>query len=274
MTLALTWLYVPADRPDRARRALASDADVVILDLEDAVAPAAKAGARDAVPALLEAFPGRAVQVRINPLSSPWGAGDLEMVGTLPVHVGVRVPKVSAAADAAAVHRRLGRRRRLHCLIETAAGLEAAAEIARARGVASISLGEVDLLADLGVAEDDEGCLDWCRRRHIVAARAAGLPAPAMAVFPNVADLDALAASTRAGRRMGFVGRAAIHPRQLPVITAAFRPDRAEVERAAAVLAAMEHAGGTAVLPDGGFVDGAAVSSARRVLTLHDRTRS
>ena len=90
MTVVLTLLYVPADRPDRARKALASASDVVILDLEDAVAPTAKQSARMTVPALVGAGMPRAVQVRVNTADSPWGLADLAMVADLPPHVAVR----------------------------------------------------------------------------------------------------------------------------------------------------------------------------------------
>jgi len=109
----------------------------------------------------------------------------------------------------------------------------------------------------------------------VVAARAAGLPPPAMSVYPNVSDLDGLAASCAAGRRLGFLGRAAIHPRQLPVIVAAFRPTAAEAARAGELLAAMAEAqtqaSGTAVLADGRFADRAMVEAARRTVELAKR---
>ncbi|SDS33376.1 CoA ester lyase [Jiangella sp. DSM 45060] len=268
----LTLLYVPADRPDRAAKALASAADVVILDLEDAVAPSAKAAARASAAAVLaEAGPDRAVQVRVNAPSTPWGGDDLAMVAALPPSVGVRVPKVASAADVAAV-RSVAGPRPVHVLLETAAGVEAAYAVASAPGVASIGLGEADLASDLGVSGPDG--LAWCRQRLVVAARAAGLAPPAMAVWTDLRDDDGLAASCRAGRALGFVGRAAIHPKQLPVIEAAFRPSPDEVAHAAEVVAAVEAAAasgsGVAVLAGGRFVDVAMVDQARRVLALAD----
>ncbi|PZF81629.1 HpcH/HpaI aldolase/citrate lyase family protein [Jiangella anatolica] len=269
MNLVLTLLYVPADRPDRAAKALASSADVVIVDLEDAVAPAAKSSARAAVPSMLTeaARPARAVQVRVNAASTPWGADDLAMVAGLPPDVGVRVPKVSSPADVAAVRAVVGDRP-VHVLLETAAGVEAAYAIASAPGVASIGLGEADLASDLGVSGPDG--LTWCRQRLVVAARAAGLPPPAMSVWTDLADDAGLAASCRAGRALGFVGRAAIHPRQLSVIEAGFRPSPDEVEHAKAVLAAVESGAAVAVLPGGRFVDVAMADHARRILALAD----
>jgi citrate lyase subunit beta/citryl-CoA lyase len=162
----------------------------------------------------------------------------------------------------------------VHCLIETALGVERAYAIATAGPVvASIGLGEADLRGDLAVTDD--GGLAYARGRIVVAARAAGLPPPAMSVYPDIEDLDGLAASCRAGRALGFLGRTAIHPRQLPVIVAAFRPTADEVVRARAVLDALADADaagrGTAVLPDGRFVDRAMAPGARRVLDLAAR---
>lgn len=273
MTVILTQLYVPADRIERAHKAMTGDADVVILDLEDAVAPAAKDTARAAVPEIVAAHPGRAVQVRVNAATTAWGKADLVMLAGLAADVAVRVPKVAGAADVTAAIDVAGPRE-VHCLLETAAGVEAAAEIARTAGVASIGLGEADLRSDLGISGDDG--LTWCRQRVVVAARAAGLAAPLMAVYTNIADLDGLAESTRQGRRLGFVGRAAIHPKQLAVIEAAFRPDDEEVKRAREVIATVESAqtlgDGTSVLPDGSFLDVAMIEQARRVLALAERT--
>lgn len=272
--LVVTLLYVPGDREDRARKALVSTADVVIVDLEDAVARDAKPAAREAAARLVAEHPDRAVQVRVNALGTPWSEADLRMVRELPLSVGVRVPKLTSAADVADVVALAGERP-VHGLLESARGVEAAFEIGSAGHVASLGLGEADLRADLGVG-DDSG-LDWCRQRLVVAARAAGLAPPAMAVYTNVTDLDGLAASCRHGRRLGFVGRAAIHPRQLSVIDEAFRPEPEEVERARAVVDAVASAAasgdGTAVLPDGTFLDAAMVAQANRVLELARRRR-
>ena len=102
--ISLTLLYAPADRPELARKALAGDADVVILDLEDAVAPAAKDAARDGLPALLAEFPGRAVQVRINAVGTPWAADDIAMLASLDADVEVRVPKVESPEQVERLH--------------------------------------------------------------------------------------------------------------------------------------------------------------------------
>ncbi len=270
----LTLLYAPGDRPDRVAKALASEADVVVVDLEDAVAPTAKDAARSGLAALLGAVPPeRAVQVRVNHAATPWGAADLAAVAALPAHVGVRVPKVETAAEVRGVAA-AAPGRALHVLLESAIGVERAFELASAHAaVATIGLGEADLRSALGVT-DDAG-LAWARGRVVVAARAAGLPAPVMSVHPHVRDVEGLVASCRVGRGLGFLGRAAIHPAQLAPIREAFRPTDAEVERAVEVVARVADARaagtGVLVLADGTFLDVAMVEQARTVLALAGR---
>lgn len=274
--LVVTLLYVPADRKDRVRKALGGDADVVIVDLEDAVAPSAKIGARAALPTLLEASPRRAVRVRINGMQSPWGQDDLAMVARLPPYVDLCVPKVESASEVREIAAEVGPDHRLHCLLESALGVQRAFDVAgSAPSVASIGLGEADLRSDLGVHDDQ--ALAWSRGRVIVAARAAGLPPPAQSVYTRVRDSAGLEASTRAGRAQGFLGRCAIHPAQLPVIRAAYRPSAEETGRAHEVLreleAAQDHGSGVFVLPNGEFIDAAMADGARRVVALERSTR-
>ena len=272
----LTSLYVPGDRPDRFDKALASDADEVILDLEDAVAPGHKAKARETVAAFLEHRRPKPIQVRINAPDTPWGIEDLAAIGPQPGLAGLRIPKVERPETVQHIGRQLGSQGAigLHLLIETARGVEAAFELATADPrVASIALGEADLRSDLNVS--DERGLAWARGRIVVAARAAGLPAPQMSVYPDLADDDGLAASCREGRAVGFLGRAGIHPRQLPIIVAAFLPTSAEVAEASRLLAdlegALEDGRGGIVLPDGRFVDRAMAGRARAVVALGSR---
>jgi citrate lyase subunit beta / citryl-CoA lyase len=272
--MMLTALFVPGDRPDRFTKAVHSGADAVIIDLEDAVAPERKADARAAAVDFLSGYSGPVpVHVRVNGLETAESAADLGALAGLSALAGVRLPKVQSPQDVHEVAARLPGVP-VHCLIETALGVEGAFAIATAGPtVAGIGLGEADLRGDLGVT-DDAG-LAYARSRVVVAARAAGLPPPAMSVYPDTNDLDGLAASCRAGRALGFLGRSAIHPRQLPVIAAAFRPTGGEVARARAVLDALAEAAaagrGTAVLPDGRFVDRAMEPGARRILDLAAR---
>lgn len=273
----LTLLYVPADRPDRVAKALASGADAVLVDLEDAVAPSAKDEARGHLAELLGGLGpgpvGPSVQVRVNHAGTPWYADDVAALADLPRVVGVRVPKVEAVAEVRALAASLPDRG-LHLLLESALGIERAFDLATASSqVESVGLGEADLRSDLRV--DDEAGLTWARARVVVAARAAGLPAPAMSAWTHVRDLDGLAASCRAGRALGFCGRTAIHPAQLSTIRDAFAPGPGEVDRAREVVRAVAEAAdagsGTVVLPDGTFLDVAMVERARWTLGLAER---
>ncbi|MFB8296229.1 HpcH/HpaI aldolase/citrate lyase family protein [Streptomyces bacillaris] len=264
----LTWLYVPGDRPETVAKALGCGADVVIVDLEDAVAPDRKAYARAATAELLadpvtaspDAVP---VHVRVH------GEDDIRALTGLPGLSGLRLPKITHAVSVhhvAAVAPGVP----LYPLLESALAVEHAYSIATAHhDVRGIALGEADLRADLGVREDFG--LDFARSRLVVAARAAALPPPAQSVFPDVRDLDGLWTSCVRGRGLGLLGRAAIHPRQLEVIERAFRPTAREVEEAAEIIAASEVDAGALALPDGRFVDAAVVASARRTLAIAGR---
>jgi citrate lyase subunit beta/citryl-CoA lyase len=268
MSAVVTLLYAPGDRPELMAKALASDADVVLLDLEDAVAPAHKSGARRSVAQALAGVE-RPVQVRLNGRGTPWYDEDVALVASLPPWVGARLAKVEEVGQIDEAAAALGGRP-LHLLLESALGLERAFELASAGpAVASIGLGEADLRSDLRC--DDDG-LAFARARVVVAARAAGLPSPAMSVYPHARDLDGLRASCRAGRALGFCGRAAIHPSQLDPIRESFAPAPDEVARAREVVARVTAAGesgvGTVVLGDGTFLDVAMVERARWVIAL------
>lgn len=265
----LTWLYVPGDRPEVVAKALGCGADVVIVDLEDAVAPDRKEHARAATAELLadpvttaaDAVP---VHVRVH------GEDDIRALMALPGLSGLRLPKITHAVSVhhvAAVAPGVP----LYPLLESALAMEHAYSIASADpAVRGIALGEADLRADLGVREDSG--LDWSRSRLVVAARAAALPPPAQSVFPDVRDLDGLWASCVRGRGLGLLGRAAIHPRQLEVIERAFRPSAREIEAAEEIVAASAVEAGALALPDGRFVDAAVVASARRTLAIAGRS--
>lgn len=273
----LVALYVPGDRPERFARAFAAGADQVILDLEDAVAPERKGLAREAVAELLAGPVPTRVSVRPNGAGTAWHEDDLAMLAQAPWRPGLRLPKVEGPDDVDRVldqlGERLGERRdqglELTCLLESARGVEQAYAVASHPDVSGIGLGEADLRAELGVTA--EAGLDWLRVRSVVAARAAGLPAPAMAVYPRLDDDDGLRTSCLHGAALGLRGRAAIHPRQVPVIRAAFSPTAAEVADARMVLDALSGGAGAVRLPDGRMVDAAMAAAARAVLALRDR---
>ncbi|SFP98663.1 MULTISPECIES: HpcH/HpaI aldolase/citrate lyase family protein [Actinomadura] len=258
-----SWLYVPGDRPDRIGKALASGADAVVLDLEDAVAPSAKSGARRTVLDTLTA--GHAAHVRINAPATPDGADDIALLASAPGGLaGVRIPKCEDPGELRRVAGALGVP--VFPLLESALGVENALALATAHPlVAGISLGEADLAADLRVSGGD--ALAWPRSRVVVAARAAGLPSPPQSVWTAVRDLDGLRADTLAGRRAGFFGRSVIHPAQIPVVHEACAPDPGDVAWARELMSRLTERGDAAWIDSTGrFVDRAVVERAAWVL--------
>jgi citrate lyase subunit beta/citryl-CoA lyase len=258
-----SWLYVPGDRPDRITKALEGPADAVIIDLEDAVAAAAKDDARrNALAALGD---GASAFVRINAPGTPDGEADIAaLAGSAPA--GVRVPKCEDPDELRRVADALGVP--VYPVLESALGVENALVLATAHPlVAGISLGEADLAADLRVTGGD--ALTWPRSRVVVAARAAGLPSPVQSVWTAVRDLDGLRTSTEAGRRAGFFGRSVIHPAQIPLVHEACAPDPAETAWASELLDRLSTDESAAWIDHNGqFVDAAIVARARWVLAL------
>jgi citrate lyase subunit beta/citryl-CoA lyase len=258
----LTWLYVPADRPDRVPKAFGSGAHAVIVDLEDAVAPDAKVAARAGLAGLLHERSPVPVFVRLNAMGSRWWADDLTAVASLPI-AGVILTKVESPDDVP----ELGELA-VNCLIETPVGVERAFEIALHPSVRGISLGEADLQARTGA---HGAGLDWARSRIVNAACAAGLPRPPQSVYPDVADVDGLAVSSAHGRELGFFGRAAIHPRQLHAIEQAYLPTADAVAAAREIVAAAAGHGEGGFALDGRFVDAPIVAAAEQTVTAAAR---
>ena len=273
-----SYLYVPGSNPRRIENALASEADAVVLDLEDAVAPNRKEEARETVAGFLRSGDEKPIFVRVNAPGSALAEEDIEAVAG-PNLAGLRPPKTESAEAVRRVAKRLEDLRceaGIQCLIESALGLELVFEIARAHErVVGMSLGEADLAADLGV-RDDVGLL-YARSRLVVATRAAGLPGPVQSVYTNVRDEEGLRRSTEEGKNQGFVGRSAIHPNQLSTINEVFTPTESEVAEAEDLLARLKESAGAGIgalaLEDGRFVDEAVVGSARLTLALARRDR-
>lgn len=271
--LLRSWLYVPGHRPERVVKALASGADAVVVDLEDAVPPEQKAAARAYVAEAVEnradnGTPGPALWVRCNTVEGRWGEADLDAVTGSGVD-GIRLPRTEDPSVVHEIAERTGLP--LQLLLETATGLARAPDLARAHAnVTGLGLGEADLAADLRVP-DDAG-LDWARGWVVVAARSAGLGSPVQSVWTDVGDLEGLRVSSERGRATGFVGCSVVHPRQIPVVHDVFTPTEEEVASAREVVRAAEEAGErgeAAVLdPQGRFVDPAVVARARVVLDL------
>ena len=269
-------LFVPAVRPDRFPKALATGADAVCLDLEDGVAPDAKETAREQAFALLAGRgPSRAeVSLRVNDVKTALGRTDLAALAAAGVRPdALMLPKVAGAGEIGEVEAALagtGAAPPLIVQLETAAGLMAAAEIAAASpNVSAVFFGAIDLAADLGCAVEWEALL-YARSRVVLAAGAAGVSA-LDSPWMDVPAVEALAGESRRARRLGFAGKAAIHPSQVPVIQRAFSPSAEEVAWARKVVAAYEHQQGGVLLVDGRLVERPVVRSARRNLLIAER---
>jgi citrate lyase beta subunit len=272
--LVRSWLFCPATRPERLPKAETSGADAVVVDWEDAVAPADKDRARAAaLPFLCSPATGARRCLRPNALRTADGLRDLLALldaGAVPDAI---VPaKTESAEELRILDAVLGgphARIRFLPLIETARGLAAAAEIAAHPRVAGLVLGGADLAADLGAELAWEPLL-WSRSRLVQAAAVAGI---AVVDVPCLAfdDDAALAAETRRVRALGFTGKLAIHPRQVAIVNAAFTPDPAEVVQARRIVEAAAAAAGGVAVVDGRMVDAPVVRAAERVLALARR---
>lgn len=258
---ARSYLYVPGDRPDRLEKAVDRGADALIADLEDAVATSSKEEARETVAEWVAGFPADQrrpeIWVRVN---SP---EDIQSI-LAPGLTGVYVPKVASAADLPTVSVKVA------ALIESAAGVLAAAEIAAAPGVAHLAIGEADLTAELGIEPSE--ALNPIRMQIVLVSAAAGIDPPVGPVSTDFKDLDGLRRSTESLRRMGFRARAAIHPDQIPIINEVFTPTPDEVENAKKILALYDEAvsRGTGAIADenGRMIDEAIARAARHTLSL------
>ena len=262
-----TYLFVPGNRPDRFGKALASAADAVVLDLEDAVAADAKDTARAAVRAwAADAGPGDRARtvLRINDAAGPHFADDLALLAAIGLPA-VMLPKAESAAQVARVRAEAGRVDVL-ALIETAAGVEHAAAIAAADGVTRLVFGTLDLAVDLDLdIEHSSDGLAYAAGRLVVASRLAGLAAPVAGVTPQLGDQDRLGADLTWSRRHGFGAKVCIHPNQVEPVHAGLVPDPRAVDWARRVLAADRAAAGAAQL-DGRMIDRPVVLAARRTL--------
>ncbi len=271
-------LFTPGLRTDRFAKALQGDADMVCIDLEDGVAPDFKTEARDkAIPALHDpALGGSAARaIRINPIKTGDGMRDLLALGdagTAPP--AILLPKVESPEDVRWAAELLDETgydtTKLMVIIETGRALEAALEIAAASPrIDTLLFGGADLSAEFGATLDWEA-LHYARGRAVHAASSAVLDlidVPSL----DIKDEDGLRREARLAQRMGFTGKAAIHPIQLPPINEVFSPDAETVEFARRVLAAYEESDAGVALLDGKVVEMPVVRAMRRALAIHEK---
>jgi citrate lyase subunit beta/citryl-CoA lyase len=256
-----SWLFAPGHNEKLLRLVFDAGADVVLLDLEDAVPPDIKDRAREMVAAVAAERP---CWVRVNRARSDLCERDLDALASSAL--GLRIPKVESAEEVAWVAERAPEVP-LDCTIESARGVLAAYEIASAPACTLLSYGGLDLAVDLGIGGGEDETL-FARSYLAVAARAAGKPPPSDGVHPLLDDDDGLRREAEFARRLGFFGKSAIHPRQVPIINSVFAPTPEELAWANKVLSAFEASGGAATrTADGEFVDLPVAERARRLLS-------
>jgi citrate lyase subunit beta/citryl-CoA lyase len=275
-----TYLFVPGNRPERFAKAAASEAERVILDLEDAVAPADKAAARQAIHTWMHTasttLPPPRLMVRLNDARSDFFADDLGMLRTLPA-CGVMLAKAESAEDLQTVRGVMQADTELLALVETAAGIAACQSIASHASVTRLALGALDLMVDLNIPADSP-TLTLAASQLVLASRAAGLAAPVAGVTPSV-----LAEHTQADMqdalRLGFGAKMCIHPAQLAGVRRALAPLPAEVDWAQEVVTAWDaaHAGNGptgALQVQGKMVDKPVYLRAQRILNLQQLSQA
>ena len=271
-------LFIPGSNPRAAENARTLPADGLIFDLEDAVAPEAKEGARTIVPAALArgGYGDRELVIRVNAIDTPWGHSDLATAATMPIDA-VLLPKVEnpdlvaltvSLLDGFGAPERLA----VWCMLETPRGILYAREIAAASPrLAALVLGTSDLTKDLhAFPTRDRLPLVTSLSLAVLAARAHGL-AVLDGVHLDLADDEGFAAACRQGRELGFDGKTLIHPKQIAAANAAFAPTPEEVEWSRRIIAAHSEAaaaGKGVVLVEGRLIENLHVENARRLLSL------
>jgi len=264
---ARTYLFVPGNRPERFGKALASGADVVVLDLEDAVAAESKREARDAIAnwaATAEPAERVRIIVRINDAASSGFIADLRLLGDTGLAT-VMLPKAEAADDVGAVRAAVPHASVL-ALVESARGVARVDAVAAAAGVMRLAFGTLDYALDLDLdITESSDALAYAASRMAIASRVAGLAAPVAGVTPQLDDEARLLADLAWSRRHGFGAKLCIHPKQVAAIHAALAPSPQELDWARSVLAADAASPGAARL-DSRMIDRPVILQAQRTL--------
>jgi citrate lyase beta subunit len=259
---ARSLLFSPGGDERKLANALASEADLVVADLEDAVAPAGKPAAREVVARLAPPV------VRINGVDTEWFEDDVVLVRELEL-AAVVLPK--ATPDAVAALGADGPP--VIAIVETALGVRLAYETASTPRVAALAIGAVDLGVQLRLEPRPDGLeILHTRSRVVVDSAAAGIRAPFDVVHVDIRDDEGLAAQAAFARSLGFRGKSCIHPGQVPIVNRVFMPSDREVAWARDVVAAFEESAGQAVAVNGEMIDLPAAERARRVLDEVERS--
>ncbi|MBS0543046.1 MAG: CoA ester lyase [Proteobacteria bacterium] len=265
MKAPISYLFVPGNRPERFDKALDTGAGAIVLDLEDAVQPADKAAARDAIAnwAPTRAAEAGRIVVRINDALSPWFDADLALLRDLGL-TQVMLPKAEWREQIDLVRNGVVAEARILPLVETARGVCNVDEIAASGGVQRLVFGTLDYGVDLDLSGDPLGLI-YAASRIAIASRCADLASPVAGVTPGLDDEAQLRADFAFARAFGFGAKLCIHPKQVAAVHAAFRPAAEEVAWARRVLAAAAAAEGATQL-DGRMIDRPVVLKAQAVL--------
>ena len=272
---ANSFLFVPGTQPARVEKALASGADFVILDLEDAVAPGDKDSARASIAQTVLALPHaqRArLLVRMNAAGTAWFEPDLELLAQLVPQglAGVVIPKAEDAATLHTVAQRCGAQALLVPLVESVAGIDALNALCQAPQVVRVAFGHLDFQVDAGMqCGADEIELLPTRMAIVMASRRHQLAAPIDGVTVDTRDMTHIHSDTARAVRMGFGAKLCIHPAQIATVNTVFAPTEAAVEHAHAVLQAMEAAQGGVCVVKGKMVDAPVLHLAHQTLQRH-----
>ncbi len=263
-------LYLPGSSRRMMAKAGSRGADVLVLDLEDGVHPDLKSAAREEIQGALERFDwgGSEVFIRANALDTAWGAEDIDFIADVRPR-GAVLPKCEDPKEVEDVANRLGPDVRLFLMVETAEGVLEAATLACGSNVTGLVFGAADYRESLRAGKlSDETELLFARAQILHAARAAGIEAFDTPWF-EYKDIAGLEASAHRVRQMGFDGKTAIHPSQVPVINRVFSPSPEEVERARRIIEVMDKAsaaGKNVTTLDDEMVEAIHVKQAKRIL--------
>lgn len=271
-----TMLFAPGSNMKVVVKALASNADAVIVDLEDAVAPNSKESARCQIVDFLSADQetNSDIYIRINGWDSDWGKKDFESVTKLPIS-GIILPKTNSSGELSDVVSLLPPNMDIIPLIETATGVLNSREIAMVKGISRLAFGAVDFTTDIGTSLSKTGIeLLYARSLLVLASKAAGIYPPIDTVFPDIKDTTGYLQELTLVKQLGMLGKLVIHPSQIALAHQVFSPTAEEIEYAEKVIAAYaeaENSGVGAIQFEGKMIDYPVASSAKKLLELSKR---
>lgn len=267
-----SFLFVPASRMDRVEKALATQADAVIIDLEDAVALAAKDNAREELNAWLNQQTNLdRIWVRINPLQSNLGQTDIDLLGRHAV-AGWVLPKAENITDVSVLQQKKVASSQIALLIESAAGIANARQLASQSDVSRLMFGTIDFQLDVNMKCDElETQLNTFRLELTLASRLAGIYSPVDGVTVSTSDDQLLHNSVKQAQQHGFSAKLCIHPNQVTTVNQGFMPSSQEYDWAKRVIEGDQTHQGAAFAVDGKMVDKPVIELAKRIINQYER---